>query len=126
MADNTGDPHLIAILGKITPYLPGVAGAIFGAAWGKGLNAWGRVFNFGVGMFSAGLLTPVVLDIGRPMAPWLFPRSMDGLLGFACGFFGMALFGGLYQAVAKYSGDPLKIIKFEAGPLRIGGAGGEG
>lgn len=128
MADNPGEPHLLAALSKLAPYAPGFAGAIAGMAYGERLKPQGKVLTLLVGFLSALLGGPVIFDIGRAIAPAFFPPSMAPLLGFMTGFFGMALFGGLYQAVAKYAGDPLKIIKFEAGGLKVGGGdtAGEG
>jgi hypothetical protein len=121
MADNPGEPHLLAAFSKLAPYAPGVAGAIAGMAYGERLKPQGKALTLAIGLLSAWLGGPVIFDIGRAVAPAFFPSSMAPLLGFMAGFFGMAMFGGLYQAVAKYAGDPLKIIKFEAGGLKVGG-----
>lgn len=127
MADHPGEPQLLAALNKLLPYAPGVAGAVAGMAYGEKLKPQGKAITLGVGMLSAWLCGPVIFDIGRAVAPAFFPLSAAPLLGFMAGFFGMALFGGLYQAVAKYAGDPLRIIKFEAGGLKVGSdTSGEG
>lgn len=128
MADTPGEPHLLAVLSKLAPYAPGLAGAFAGMVYGERLKPQGKLLNLMIGAGSALLGGPVIYDIGHAIAPAFFPPSSIALLGFVAGFFGMALFGGLYQAVAKYAGDPLKIIKFEAGGLKVGGGdmAGEG
>lgn len=125
MADHPGEPSLMAVISKITPFLPGVAGAIMAAAHGEKLKWHGKLLNFGLGLASAFLGAPVIMDIGRPIAPAFFPASMATLLGFVCGYFGMAAFSGFYVAVAKYTRDPLKIIKVQLGPVSIGDTSGE-
>lgn len=125
MADNTGGPDIVAAVTKLTPYLPGVAGAVLSMAFGEGLKWQGKALTFFVGLVVAFLLPPVIVEVGRAVAPVFFPPSMMALLGFTCGFFGMALFGGLYRAVGKYAGDPLKIIKIQVGPVSIGDTSGE-
>ncbi|MCY1649060.1 hypothetical protein OVA11_18970 [Caulobacter sp. SL161] len=121
MADNTGDPTLLAALSKLAPYAPGAAGAVLSMAYGDRLTLRAKALSLASGAAAVAWLAP--LPIFLLNAKWPGVGTAAGpFVGFACGFLGMALFGGLTQAVTKYAGDPFKLIKFEAGGLRIGGS----
>lgn len=122
MADNPGEPLLAALLTKLGPYAPGAAGAVLSMGFGANLTLRAKAVSLAIGLSAAKWLSPVMVALLAWWAPRL-AESAVGLMGFACGFLGMALFSGLAQAIAKYAGDPLRLIKFEAGGLRIGGGG---
>lgn len=123
MADNPGEPHLLAALSKIAPYMPGAAGALLSMAFGEKLTLHAKVMSLAVGISAVLWLAPALADGFLWFTGQKAPASIIALLGFSCGFFGMALFGGLAQALAKYAKDPLKLVKFEVGGLKVGGGG---
>lgn len=125
MADNSGDPQLIAVLGKLTPYAPGVAGAVLSLAFGEKLTVRGKALSVVGGLACALWLAPAIVAGLGAVWPWgKLPGEFVSAFAFLTGLFGMIVLAGLAQAAAKYAGDPLKLIKFEVGGLRIGG--GEG
>jgi hypothetical protein len=122
MADNSGDPHLLAALGKLTPYMPGVAGAVLSLAFGEKLTVRGKALSVLGGFFCALWLAPALVAGVGALWPWgKLPGEFVNAFAFLTGLLGMIALAGLAQAVAKYAGDPLKLIKFEVGGLRIGG-----
>ncbi len=46
--------------------------------------------------------------------------SLANLVGFCCGLFGMILLAGLAEALAKYSRDPLSLVRVQIGGATIG------
>jgi len=122
MADNSGDPQLVAVLGKLTPYVPGVAGAVLSLAFGEKLTVRGKSMSVLGGLFSALWIAPAIVAGVGAVWPWgKLPGEFVSAFAFLTGLFGMIVLAGLAQAAAKYAGDPLKLIKFEVGGLRIGG-----
>lgn len=66
MADNTGDPHLLAVLSKLAPMTPGVAGAVLSLAFGEKLTVRGKTISVVIGLASALWIAPAVIaEIGR-------------------------------------------------------------
>lgn len=122
MADNTGDPHLVAVLSKLAPMTPGVAGAVLSLAFGEKLTVRGKALSVMGGLFCALWIAPALIAIASALWPWgKFPSELGNAITFLTGLLGMIALAGLAQAVGKYAGDPLKLIKFEVGGLRIGG-----
>lgn len=122
MADNSGDPQLLAMLGKLTPYAPGVAGAVLSLAFGEKLTVRGKALSVLGGLASALWVAPAIVAGLSAVWPWgKLPGEFVSAFAFLTGLFGMIVLAGLAQAAAKYAGDPLKLIKFEVGGLRIGG-----
>lgn len=125
MADNSGDPQLVAILTKLAPMTPGVAGAVLSLAFGEKLSVRGKTMSVAGGLACALWLAPAIVAGVGAVWPWgKLPGEFASAFAFLTGLFGMIVLAGLAQAAAKYAGDPLKLIKFEVGGLRIGG--GEG
>uniref|UniRef100_UPI0039C6A45E hypothetical protein n=1 Tax=Nostoc sp. PCC 9305 TaxID=296636 RepID=UPI0039C6A45E len=54
------------------------------------------------------------------------PVQMVGFVGFVSGTFGMVLLSGLVQAVARYSRDPLSLVRIQVGGVIITGGNREG
>ncbi|ATC25222.1 hypothetical protein [Caulobacter vibrioides] len=122
MADNSGDPHLLALLSKLAPMTPGVAGAVLSLAFGEKLTVRGKAFSVLGGFLCALWIAPAIVAGVGAVWPWGKPPAEFGsAFAFLTGLFGMIVLAGLAQAAAKYAGDPLKLIKFEVGGLRIGG-----
>ncbi|KQV66651.1 hypothetical protein [Caulobacter sp. Root343] len=122
MADNTGDPHLLAVLSKLAPMTPGVAGAVLSLAFGEKLTVRGKTISVVIGLASALWIAPAVIAVLAVLWPWgKFPVELGNAITFLTGLLGMIALAGFAQAVGKYAGDPLKLIKFEVGGLRIGG-----
>lgn len=128
MADNTGDPTLLAALSKLAPMTPGVAGAVLSLAFGEKLTVRGKALSVMIGLAAALWIAPAVIAILGAVWPWgKFPSELGNAITFLTGLMGMITLAGLAQAIGKYAGDPLKLIKFEMGGLRIGGSNaGEG
>lgn len=121
----TPQPHgpLVDVARALAPFAPGVAGAVLGMMFAEGLTVRGKVLALVTGMASVIWIWPAAL---RLLSHYLFGGAevwpeLAGALGFIIGTFGMALLSGLAQAVAKYSRDPLKLVKIQAGPVTIGG-----
>lgn len=127
-----GGPAGFADLIKIlAPYAPGFAGAVFSMAFGEKLTLRGKVLSALVGLASAWWIAPflcAVLDLWWPGAG--LPIEAPPLIGFSCGVFGMIVLAGLAQALAKYSKDPLSLVRIQFGGASIGtrpaDGGGEG
>lgn len=122
MADNSGDPTLVAILSKLAPMTPGVAGAVLSLAFGEKLTVRGKALSVVIGLASALWIAPAMIAIVAAVWPWgKFPSELGNAITFLTGLMGMITLAGLAQAAAKYAGDPLKLIKFEVGGFRLGG-----
>lgn len=123
MADNSGDPTLVAALSKLAPMAPGVAGAVLSLAFGEKLTVRGKAVSVLIGLAAALWIAPFMIVVLGALWPWgKFPSEASNAITFLTGLLGMIALAGLAQAVGKYAGDPLKLIKFEAGGLRIGGS----
>jgi hypothetical protein len=123
------DPHppggpagFVDLLKALAPYAPGFAGAVFSMAFGEKLTIRGKLLSAALGIAAAWWLAPFVCDL----IDWLWwpgegvPVSLANLIGFACGLFGMILLAGLAQALAKYSKDPLALVRIQIGGASIG------
>lgn len=127
-----GTAGLFDLVKTIAPYAPGLAGAVFSMAFGEKLTLRGKLLSAGVGVASAWWLAPFICDV----IDWLWwpgdgvPVTVANLIGFICGLFGMIVLAGLAQALARYSKDPLSLVRIQIGGATIGGrpadAGGEG
>ncbi|MDR7231411.1 putative membrane protein [Caulobacter sp. BE264] len=127
MADNSGDPQLMTLLGKLAPMTPGVAGAVLSLAFGEKLTVRGKTLSVVIGLAAALWIAPAIVAVSSALWPWgRFPMELGSAVTFLTGLLGMIALAGLAQAVGKYSGDPLKLIKFEVGGFRIGSNTGEG
>jgi hypothetical protein len=75
-----------------------------------------------VGLCAAQFIAPFLVDIVALFWPGdSVPVSVVSVIGFACGAFGMIILSGLAQAFAKYSKDPLSLVRVNVGPVSIGG-----
>ena len=126
-----GPAGFIDLLKALAPYAPGFAGAVFSMAFGEKLTIRGKLLSAAMGVASAWWFAPFacdVLDLFWPGAG--LPASIPPLVGFVSGLFGMILVAGLAQAVAKYSRDPLSLVRIQIGGASIGtrpaNPGGEG
>lgn len=128
MADpvHTGvDPTLVDLLKSLAVYAPGLAGAVFSMAWGQNLTIRGKLLSGAVGVASAVYLAPLICDL----IDWTVwpgegvPTNLTTAVGFCCGLFGMILLAGLAEALAKYSKDPLSLVRIQIGGTTISGAG---
>lgn len=116
-----GLADLVRVIG---PFVPGMAGAVLGMAFGEGLTVRGKLLSLATGLAcvlwlwpAAVMLVEHYLFAAKPM-----PSPLAGALAFLIGTFGMIVLSGLAQAAAKYSRDPLGLVKISAGPVTIGGA----
>lgn len=125
MADHPpGGPTAFAeLLKALAPYAPGFAGAVFSMAFGEKLTLRGKLLSAGMGVASALWLAPFVCGL----IDWLWwpgdgvPVIVANLVGFASGLFGMILLAGLAQALARYSKDPLSLVRIQIGGAIITG-----
>lgn len=119
-----GAGALADALKHLIPYAPGFAGALFSMAFGERLTLRGKLLSASAGMASAYWLAPFICDV---IALWWpgsgVPISLANLVGFTCGVFGMIFLAGLAQALAKYSKDPLSLVRIKFGPVEIGTGG---
>lgn len=125
MADHPpgGPAAFVDLLKALVPYAPGFAGAVFSMAFGEKLTIRGKLLSAAVGVASAWWLAPFICDL----IDWLWwpgagvPTTLANLVGFVCGLFGMILLAGLAQAVARYSKDPLSLVRIQIGGAIITG-----
>lgn len=122
MADPAPPPGaLIDLLKVLTPYAPGFAGAVFSMAFGEKLTIRGKLLSALAGLASAWWLAPFICDVVDLFWPGAgLPISIPPLVGFTCGVFGMILLAGLAQAIARYSKDPLSLVRIQIGGASIG------
>lgn len=128
MAD-TPQPHggVGELLRHLAPYAPVFGGAVLSMAFGERLTIRGKLLSAGVGLAAAMWVAPFLVDIARLLWRWgELPTSAVAVIGFACGAFGMILLSGLAQALAKYSRDPLKLVRIQIGNVIITGGAGAG
>lgn len=130
MADTpTPSGALADLVRLIGPYVPGVAGALLGMAFGERLTIRGRLLAIAAGVASVLWVAPAVvvavehfLFDGRAL-----PVQLVGFIGFAAGTFGLVLLSGLVQALARYASDPLSLVRIQVGGVTItGGLNREG
>lgn len=122
MADNPADPHVVAVLHQMSPYAPGLAGAILSMAVGEKLTFRGRALAGIVGLTCVFWVAPFLSALTAIYwpAPTL-PVAALNFIGFVTGVFGFTIMAGAMQALAKYVGDPLRLVKFQFGPFTVGG-----
>lgn len=108
----------------VGPFVPGVAGSVLGMMFAEGLTVRGKLLSLMTGLACVFWLWPAVVVViehylfdGQPM--W---KELAGCLALLIGVFGMVVLSGLAHALAKYSRDPLKLVRIQAGPLTIGGS----
>lgn len=119
-----GAGALVDMLKHLTPYAPGFAGALFSMAFGERLTIRGKLLSAAAGLASAYWLAPFLCDVLDLFWPGDgLPASLPPLVGFTCGVFGMIFLAGIAQALAKYSKDPLSLVRIKFGPVEIGSGG---
>ena len=120
---------LVDFVRAIGPYVPGIAGAILSMAFGEKLTIRGKLLSVTVGMAAVLFVAPALVTVGGHFWPGggPLPVQMVGFIGFVAGTFGMVLLSGLAQALARYSRDPLSLVRVQIGGVIItGGAKREG
>lgn len=121
-------PEPIADLIKaLAPYAPGVSGAMLGMMFAERLTVRGKLLAFATGVGCVLWVSPAVALI---LEHWMqggeeFPAQIVSLIGFVTGVLGMGVLSGLAQAAAKYSRDPLALVRVEWGPFKAGGRSGD-
>lgn len=110
----------------VAPYTPVFGGAVLSMAFGERLTIRGKLLSAGAGVAAALFIAPFICDVINLFWPGdALPTSVTALVGFTCGAFGMIVLAGLAQALAKYSRDPLALVRVRLGPVEIGGQGGQ-
>jgi len=119
---------LADLLRLVGPYIPGIAGAVLGMAFGDKLTMRGKVVSLSAGMAAVLWVAPMLVVVAEHLWPLSgdLPFQAVACICFLTGTFGMVVLSGLAQAAAKYSRDPFGLVKFKAGGLTIGGASPEG
>jgi hypothetical protein len=118
-----GPSGFIDVLKALAPYAPGLAGAVFSMAFGEKLTIRGKLLSASVGVASALWLAPFLCCL----IDWLWwpgdgvPTIVASMIGFTSGLFGMIVLAGLAQALARYSKDPLSLVRIQFGGATIGG-----
>lgn len=130
MADTpTPSGALADFVRLIGPYVPGVAGAVLSMAFGEQLTVRGKLLSAAAGVAAAIWIAPAMVAVAAHFWPGQgdLPVQMGGFVGFVSGTFGMVLLSGLAQALARYSRDPLSLVRIQVGGVIItGGANREG
>ncbi|WP_298699172.1 hypothetical protein [uncultured Brevundimonas sp.] len=123
MADTpTPTGGLAEAVRHLAPYAPVMGGAMLSMAFGERLTIRGKVLSAGAGLLMALFVAPFVVDIITAVWPWGdAPASLAPVIGFGCGAFGMTILSGLMQALAKYSKDPLSLVRVQIGGVIITG-----
>lgn len=110
------------LLRHLAPYTPVVAGSVLSMAFGERLTIRGKILSAVVGVVAALCVAPFLIDCIHLVWPGgRAPTSVATVVGFACGAFGMVVLAGLAQALAKYSRDPLSLVRMKLGPVEFGG-----
>ncbi|WP_433934399.1 hypothetical protein [Brevundimonas diminuta] len=113
----------------VAPYVPGVAGAVLSMAFGEKLTVRGKLLSVAAGVASVLWIAPAMVAVAAHFWPGEgeLPVQLVGFVGFVSGTFGMVLLSGLAQALARYSRDPLSLVRIQVGGVIItGGANREG
>lgn len=119
----TPNGALSELLRHLAPYTPVVAGGVLSMAFGERLTIRGKILSAVVGVAAALFVAPFIIDCIHLFWPGgVAPTSLATLVGFGCGAFGMVLLSGLAQALAKYSRDPLALVRVKLGPVEFGGS----
>lgn len=114
---------LVDFVRFIGPYVPGIAGAVLSMAFGEKLTIRGKLLSATVGMGAALFVAPGLVALAGHFWPGggPLPVQMAALVGFVAGIFGMILLSGLAQALARYSRDPLSLVRVQIGGVIITG-----
>lgn len=119
-----GAGALADMLKHLVPYAPGFAGALFSMAFSEKLTIRGKLLSAAAGLASAVWLAPLICDI---IDLWWrgdgVPTSVATAVGFTSGVFGMIFLAGCAKALARYSKDPLSLVRIKFGPVEIGTGG---
>lgn len=123
MAENPQTGGGLSDLVRLTaPYAPVVGGALLSMWLGEQLTVRGKALSAAVGLAMALWVAPWVVDLIALAWPGgSAPGSLAPVVGFACGVCGMTLLSGLLQAIARYSRDPLRLVRITVGPVTITG-----
>lgn len=116
MAEQSPEPHLLAGLKIIAPYLPGFAGAVLALAFLEKLTPRGRIVAVAVGLGAASFLGPAFSALADLFWPGVMPSSVDGAIKFLTGLLGMGCLPPFLGWVRKVAGDPLNLLKIQIGP----------
>jgi len=112
MADTPGEPHLLAVLSKLAPLTPGIAGAVLSMAFGEKLNVRGKTISVCIGLACALWLAPALIALLGAVWPWgKIPTEMAQAITFLSGLFGMIVLAGLAPWLGKMAGNPLALLK---------------
>lgn len=112
MADNPGEPNLLAALAKLAPLTPGIAGAVLSMAFGERLTVRGKALSVCIGLACALWLAPAVIALLGAIWPWgKIPVEVGQAVTFLTGLFGMIVLAGLVPWLTKVAGDPLALLK---------------
>jgi hypothetical protein len=127
-ADNPPPGLLVEIMRAIGPYVPGIAGAVLSMAFGEKLTIRGKLLSVVAGVASVLWIAPALVAVAAHLWPGGgdLPVQMVGFVGFVSGTFGMVLLSGLAQALARYSRDPLSLVRIKVGGVTITGGIQEG
>lgn len=113
---------LVDFVRTIAPYVPIVSGALLSMAFGERLTIRGKLLSAVGGLAAALVIAPASVDLLELLWPAIqLPTSIVSVIGFACGAFGMVLLSGLAQALARYSRDPLSLVRVQIGGVIITG-----
>ena len=129
MADTpTPSGALADFVRTVGPYVPGVAGAVLSMAFGEKLTIRGKLLSVAAGVASVLWVAPALVAVAAHLWPFGggLPVQMIGFVGFVSGTFGMVLLSGLAQALARYSRDPLSLVRIQLGGVTITGGSREG
>lgn len=124
MADTpTPSGALADFVRLIGPYVPGIAGAVLSMAFGEQLTVRGKLLSAAAGVAAAIWIAPAMVAVVAHFWPGQgdLPVQMGGFVGFISGTFGMVLLSGLAQALARYSRDPLSLVRIQVGGVTIAG-----
>lgn len=118
MTDQAPGPNFVALSKAAAPYLPGLAGAALSMMFGQALTVRGKLVSLAVGVGCALFVAPGLGEIANLFieGPELSPGLL-GMIGFACGLFGMTATATLMTQVPKW----LAQLKIKLGPVEIDG-----
>lgn len=120
---------LVDLVRVIGPYVPGFAGAVLSMAFGERLTVRGKLLSAAAGFGAALWIAPALVAVAAHLWPGggPLPVQLAAFVGFVSGTFGMVLLSGLAQALARYSRDPLSLVRIQVGGVTItGGINREG
>lgn len=116
----------VELVRHVTPFLPGFAGAMLSMAFGQRLTVRGKLLSAAVGLACVTMIAPTLCEVANLFWPGdALPTAVVTTVGFVSGLFGMILLAGLAEAIAKYSRDPLKLVRIQIGGVTVSGGVGE-